>query len=124
MDHLSPEQRQNLAGLLDQRRQALRMRLQAHQRGLSRVEYASELLAQDADDAPQRAAERELDMALSDHELLELASIDQALQRIAEGQFGQCADCGCPIPLARLQLEPATLRCVPCQSRHEKEIPT
>lgn len=121
MDHLTAAQREALATTLTQRRQGLQARRQAHQRGLSRVDYASELLAQDGDDAPQRAGERELDIALSEIELLELAAVDQALERMKSGHYGRCIDCDCDIPLARLEVEPDTQRCVGCQSLHEKK---
>jgi DnaK suppressor protein len=121
MDHLTTAQRDALAHALTQRRQGLQRRRQAHQHGLSRVEYASELLAQDSDDAPQRAGERELDIALSEIELLELAAVDQALARMKSGHYGRCIDCDANIPLARLEVEPDTQRCVGCQSLHEKK---
>ena len=39
-----------------------------------------------------------------------------ALARIDEGEFGYCDNCGEPIPEGRLDLEPATARCVNCAS--------
>jgi DnaK suppressor protein len=102
-----------------QRRHGLQARRQAHQRGLSRVDYARELLAQDGDDAPQRAGDREIDIALSEIELLELAALDRALERMTSGRYGRCIDCDGDIPLARLEVEPDTQRCVGCQSLHE-----
>ena len=121
MTHLTAEQRQALASALKVRQQALEARLQTHQLGLSRVDYASELLAQDDDNAPQRASERELDLALSDIELQELAAINRAQQRVHESDYGLCVDCGCAIPLQRLQIEPEALRCVDCQARLESK---
>ncbi len=38
----------------------------------------------------------------------------KALQRMDEGEFGFCEDCGEDIPLARLRLDPAATRCVSC----------
>jgi DnaK suppressor protein len=40
--------------------------------------------------------------------------IDAALQRIEDGEFGFCQDCGEEIPLARLNLDPTVLVCVSC----------
>ena len=53
----------------------------------------------------------------------ELMAIHAARGRIAEGSYGECIDCGCEIPLKRLQAQPTALRCVPCQARHEKSHP-
>jgi len=60
-----------------------------------------------------------------------LAHIDQALERIADGTYGKCAECidekqnlcpTCPeIPVERLKAVPTTTRCVPCKERAEKK---
>ena len=42
-----------------------------------------------------------------------------ALQRIRDGTYGVCADCGKRIPAARLQAKPEAKRCVACQSEYE-----
>ena len=53
----------------------------------------------------------------------ELMAIDAARGRIADGSYGDCIDCGQPIPFERLKAQPTALRCVPCQSRYEKTHP-
>lgn len=50
----------------------------------------------------------------------ELQEIATALARMDEGRYGECVDCGCDIPLARLQVQPAAARCIPCQERFEQ----
>lgn len=45
--------------------------------------------------------------------------VDAAGQRLAAGQYGVCADCEAPIPLARLWVLPFALRCLPCQEHFE-----
>src|SRR4051812_49230127 len=45
---------------------------------------------------------------------LELARIDAALGRLEAGGYGWCANCGEPIPDARLDLDPAVALCVAC----------
>ena len=119
MKHLTAGQSALLQAELEQRRKQLDDRLAAHHGGLSRVEHAREVLQQDDDDAPQRAGERAVDMALSDLETQELGAVSQALARLNGGQYGLCADCGAEIPFDRLKAEPWALRCVPCESRHE-----
>jgi DnaK suppressor protein len=49
----------------------------------------------------------------------ELAQVDAALLRLDEGRYGDCRDCGEPISLQRLQVQPAALRCAACQSAFE-----
>ncbi len=43
-----------------------------------------------------------------------LLLIDAALRRIEEGEFGYCIRCGEAIPKARLEVDAAAPRCVPC----------
>lgn len=50
----------------------------------------------------------------------ELSDIGAALARMDDGSYGECVDCGCDIPLARLQAEPSAARCLPCQQRAEQ----
>jgi DnaK suppressor protein len=43
-----------------------------------------------------------------------LEQIDEALERIKQGKFGRCEECGTVIPKARLQAVPYTRYCVSC----------
>lgn len=45
-----------------------------------------------------------------------LAQADEALLRIDDGVYGICADCGDPIPVARLEAIPHTKFCVTCSA--------
>lgn len=121
--HLSVEQRQQLGAALREREQALRAHLKALYDGASRVDHAHELLLQDGDDAPQRDADREVDMAVSDLETVELTRIEQALARLQHGGYGECSDCGEDVPFERLALAPHTLRCISCASKRERFQP-
>lgn len=60
-----------------------------------------------------------VNLAHLDREVAELADIESALERIREGSYGQCVDCGADIDVARLEAYPTARRCQPCQSRHE-----
>lgn len=122
MRHLTAGQRALLEAELQQRQKHLDRRIGEHHGGLSRVEHAHELLEQDADDAPQRENERELDLARSDFETQELGAVSRALARMQAGDYGCCADCGTEIPFDRLKAEPWALRCVACESRREAAL--
>jgi DnaK suppressor protein len=54
---------------------------------------------------------------------IELRDIDEALQRMREGTYGECMDCGIDIPLQRLHAQPAARRCVRCQEAFEHSHP-
>lgn len=116
---LTPGQRALLEAELKLRQGELDRTLAAHQGGLGRVEHAEELLAQDGDDAPQRDADREVDLARSDRTLQELGRVSVALRRVHDADFGVCRDCDEPIPFDRLKLEPWAERCVACESAQE-----
>ncbi|WP_170449635.1 TraR/DksA family transcriptional regulator [Ruegeria arenilitoris] len=45
---------------------------------------------------------------------LEARRLRAALDRMAEGEFGYCEDCGDDIPRRRLDLDPAASKCVSC----------
>ncbi len=121
--HISVEQRAALVAALNAQRQALGTQHAVHMAGKSRAEHAREVLQQDGDDATQRDADREVDLALADRDVVAMAAIDNALERLAAGTFGWCADCDEEIPLARLRLQPTARRCVACQSRRERAAP-
>jgi len=50
----------------------------------------------------------------------ELRQIEAARQRLADGSYGICTDCGVDIGFERLHAEPEAARCIDCQRRHEK----
>jgi DnaK suppressor protein len=117
--HLTAGQRALLQAELELRQEELRRQLAVHQEGRTRVEHARDVLAQDYDDAPQRAMDREVDQALTEFDTQELGAIGRALQRVHDDDFGLCIDCGGEIPFDRLKIEPQALRCVTCESRRE-----
>ncbi len=49
----------------------------------------------------------------------EIRAIDAALERMDQGVYGRCLDCGGDIPLARLEAYPTAERCTECQARRE-----
>ncbi len=72
------------------------------------------------------AAEQSLatvDEAQSDYAAHELDAVSGALRRLADHSYGQCADCGRAIDLARLMALPATRCCTACQVVREQDRP-
>ena len=93
----------------------------AAQRGgaVSRVEMAAEHDVRAWVAHAQATTEINEEFAMNEHETAELVAIEAALQRLAQGGYGQCLDCGVALPEARLQACPTALRCTPCQARLE-----
>lgn len=59
---------------------------------------------------------------LTDAERQELRAIDEALTRIAEGQFGRCVRCGGAIGRHRLRAIPETRHCLTCATVVDTEV--
>jgi DnaK suppressor protein len=117
---MTPEQ------ALPYRRQLLEMRAalleQMHQQrggAIGRAEAAADHFERREDSSAQVATERELEFAIGERELDELAMIDAALARIEAGSYGECIACGTDIPAKRLQASPEASRCIPCQEKAE-----
>lgn len=54
-----------------------------------------------------------------------LEQVDEALQRIEEGSYGRCMDCGKQIEEARLEAVPWTRYCLEDQEKHDAgNLPT
>ena len=97
-------------------------RLKAQRGGtLGRAEAAAEHFAREQDSPAALQTEHETEMALDAHEVKELQTIEDALQRLDRGEYGDCVDCGCAIAHARLDAQPDAPRCVTCQTRHEHQ---
>ena len=62
-------------------------------------------------------------MAIASHDqaAVMLKQVRQALNRIESREYGLCSECGEPIALARLQVQPFARRCIDCQSAAEAD---
>lgn len=65
--------------------------------------------------------DRELSLLLGDREREKVRYIDEALLRIADGEYGICEECEEEIPLGRLKVVPFARHCVKCKSDLEKQ---
>jgi DnaK suppressor protein len=65
------------------------------------------------------AYEQEFTISRIENEGELLESIDSALKRIANGQYGLCVECGAKIPKARLNAIPQTPYCIKCAEQNE-----
>jgi DnaK suppressor protein len=107
------------------------LQLRAHQRELQtrllaqrggtrgRADVAADKRERADEDGIGRDEAFDLGAVLGEREAAELLAIDRALQRIADGSYGLCRQCGARIPAARLHAQPTAERCVDCQARAE-----
>ena len=84
---------------------------------LSRIERD---LAEPPDaDSSERAVQMEDDDSLEAQAALvssEIASVRRALERIEDGTYGECANCGNEIAQGRLEARPEAALCIACAS--------
>ena len=67
--------------------------------------------------------ERELTLNLLGNEEDVLDQIEAALERIEEGNYGRCEECGRKIVQARLEAMPYVALCIRCASQQEQKHP-
>lgn len=70
-------------------------------------------------DSSERAVQMEDDDALEAQAALvsrEIASVRRALERIEDGSYGTCANCGDEIAEQRLEVRPEAALCIDCAS--------
>ncbi len=80
---------------------------------------SNELFADPADRASAES-DRAFTLRIRDRERRLIRKIQAALQRIDEGTYGLCEDCGEEINIARLKARPVTKLCINCKSRQEE----
>ncbi|HEX7999469.1 MAG TPA: TraR/DksA family transcriptional regulator [Pyrinomonadaceae bacterium] len=73
----------------------------------------------DSVDMSLRDVNQEIALRLGEHESRMVADIDQALLRIDEGTYGECARCGQPIDERRLDAMPTARYDAACQTAIE-----
>ena len=72
-------------------------------------------------DQAQTDIEQSMRMRLRNRETLFAKKIDEALERISQGCFGQCEDCNEDIELKRLEARPTATLCVSCKEESERQ---
>ena len=75
---------------------------------------------QDIGDEAANIYNKQILLSLSENERVRLQEVDEALDRIANGTYGTCEECGGPISLKQLEVRPVAKYCVPCLMNLEK----
>jgi DnaK suppressor protein len=107
----------NLRAILIRRRDALRSALAGD---LSLLRELRSESPGDVMDAAYDSTQDEISSQLAEVESKELASIENALDRMKAGKYGLCEVCGCKIPMARLHALPYATMCIGCQRDVER----
>jgi DnaK suppressor protein len=75
---------------------------------------------QDIGDEAANIYNKQILLSLNENERLRLKEVDESLDRIENGTYGICEECGGPISMKRLEVRPVAKYCVPCLTRLEK----
>jgi RNA polymerase-binding transcription factor DksA len=114
-----PRTPRNLLDALEQRERSLREKIAERRDALELAARAPDPAGDVADVAFGRSR-AEVEQDLIEISLRELAAIAAVRERLANGTYGECIECGEPIAPARLEVNPTARRCAECQARHEK----
>jgi len=110
--------------------EAFRKRLEDHRQEIMDLYHhdlkvgqeSSDEGAEDLVDRANSAYNREFMLSISGSERQTLIEVDQAIERLDEGSYGSCVNCGEEIPRKRLQAVPWTRYCIDCQEQAEQGI--
>ena len=114
---------QSLGAALKQRRAQVGNVVQErlHRHGLMTHEDAAlPNRREETDDEAAADTAAQMDIVNVARDAEELAGLESALQRLREGEYGVCTECGEPIARERLFANPAATRCAECQQFAER----
>ena len=74
----------------------------------------------DPNDRATLESDRNFVLRIRDRERKLIAKIEQALERVENGTFGICEDCGEDISEGRLKARPVTTLCIQCKQEQEQ----
>jgi RNA polymerase-binding transcription factor DksA len=118
---LTPKQTEELRGIVEKRRAQLAAELRedaARARDEPYAEHAG--IAPDTGDESVATLIADLEQADLTRDLDELRALEAAWQRLQDGTYGTCSECGGEIGYERLKANPAAVRDVACQTHFEK----
>ena len=75
----------------------------------------------DPTDRASLEGNRNLMLRIRDRERKLITKIDEALERIEDGSYGKCEECGGEIGIERLRARPVTTLCIDCKSLQEAQ---
>ena len=114
-DYMNDAQQQFFRALLLQQRSELQARIAEEFEALRERETSS-----DPADIGSAEEQRQWQLRLLEREKKLLDKIDEALDRLARGEYSWCIETGEPIGLKRLLLRPTASLCIEAKERQEQ----
>jgi DnaK suppressor protein len=75
----------------------------------------------DFTDQSTMESNRSFELRMKERERKLLLKIERALEKIKDGSFGICEECGNPIGEKRLQARPIVTLCIECKTEQERQ---
>ena len=75
----------------------------------------------DPNDRATLESDRNFTLRIRDRERKLISKIEKAIERIEDGSFGMCEECGCEISARRLEARPVTTLCIECKEEQERK---
>ena len=94
---------------------------EAKQKGDSTIEELTDSNEVFADPADRATAESDRAFTLRIRDRRLIRKIQSALQRIDDGTYGICDECGEEIAIPRLKARPVTRLCINCKAKQEED---
>lgn len=107
---------QEIQQKLEKQKSALLARLQKQEK----TNEAGQSINPDRSDLASRYRQQNRDQLLLARAEQQLAEVEQALERLAAGIYGECTQCGKPVRPERLIVMPAAALCIQCQQGEEQ----
>lgn len=114
-DYMNDAQQAFFRELLLRERRELQLRIAEEFEGLRERDTSS-----DPADIGSAEEQRQWQLRLLEREKRLLDKIDEALDRLARGEYGWCRETGEPIGLKRLLLRPTASLCIEAKERQEQ----
>jgi DnaK suppressor protein len=114
-DYMNDAQQQFFRELLLTQRAELQARIEEEFTELRQPDTSSDMA-----DIGAAEEQRQWQLRLLEREKKLLDKIDQALEHLARGEYGWCAETGEPIGLNRLLLRPTATLCIEAKERQEQ----
>src|SRR5579862_3508403 len=102
--------------ILEERKREL---LQEAERAVGTMNSESEEAFADPTDRAALESDRNFLLRMRDRERKLIGKIDEAFERIGDGSYGRCEECGGEIGIERLKARPVTTLCIQCKSAQE-----
>jgi RNA polymerase-binding transcription factor DksA len=124
MSHLTTEQLAQLRQQIEAERSRLRQDIREELTRRDGEQYAT-LAGQVHDAGEESVADllSDINAAVLGNSIKALREVEAAQERLRQGTYGRCEECGEAIPVARLQAYPSARLCLADQERYEAAHP-